>query len=326
MELLAPSSTEPSLVKWLEGELSSCNGFPHQAPGARRKLAKRNLFREEAFARRGQTEPLDGLLRVTAPHEWMIVVALVLALLGLVFWGLFGSIERSLSSECLLARPGERHKVISEITGKVTEVHGNVGDRVEVGQRLARVTIPELTLQVGLARARLAALETNPNAAPGALASARAELLELESLQSSQEVIVSSHSGEVVASHLVQAQSVESGDEVAEIRVGAESKLDVFAFVHPDDAQRLEVGMDANVFYATVERGRSTSLDAEVLEISPSPVASSSWLTDFGLTPSMNSHLVRLSMDEMPSTAVEGKFCDLKIVLSNESPVRLLIR
>ncbi len=274
----------------------------------------------------GQTEPLDGLLRVTAPHEWVIVAGLGLGLLGVIVWGLLGSIERSLSSECVLARPGERYKVVSEITGKVTEVQGDVSDRVEAGQRLARVTIPELTLQVGLARARLAALETNPNTAPVALASARAELLELESLQSSQEVIVSSHSGEVVAFHLAQAQSVESGDEVAEIRVGTESKLEAFAFVRPDDARRLEIGMEAHVFYTAVERGESISLDAEVREVSSRTVASSGWLTDFGLTPSTDSHLVRLSMHEIPSTAVEGEFCDLRIVLSKEPPVRLLIR
>ena len=287
-------------------------------------MAKRNLFREEAFARRGQTEPLDGLLRVTAPHEWVMVAGLGLALLGVVVWALFGSIERSLSSECVLARPGERHKVISEVTGKVAEVRGNAGDWVEAGQPLGRVTIPELTLQVGLAGARLAALESNPNSASGALAEARAQLQELESLQASQEALVSSHTGEVVEFHLVRAQSVKSGDEVAEIRTGSESQLESFAFVQPDVAQKLEPGMEAQVFYAALGRNESVSLDAEVREVSSGPAAPSSWLTDFGLTRSAHSQLVRLSLHEIPHTAVEGELCDLRIVISKDPPVRLL--
>ena len=110
-----------------------------------RRLARRRLFREEAFARRGQTEPLDGLLRVTAPHEWVIVAGLGIALLGLVAWGLFGSVERSLSSECVLAQPGERYTVISDITGNVIDVPVDVGDPVEVGQPIAFIKIPELS-------------------------------------------------------------------------------------------------------------------------------------------------------------------------------------
>ena len=43
---------------------------------------RRRLFREAAFARRGQTEPLDGLLRVTAPHEWVILVGPALVFVG----------------------------------------------------------------------------------------------------------------------------------------------------------------------------------------------------------------------------------------------------
>ena len=52
----------------------------------------RRLFREEAFARRGKSESLDGLLRVTAPHEWILLFCLGLGVLGLAVWGLFGSV------------------------------------------------------------------------------------------------------------------------------------------------------------------------------------------------------------------------------------------
>ena len=291
-------------------------------------MARRRLFREEAFARRGQTEPLDGLLRVTAPHEWVIVAGLGLALLGLVTWGLFGSVERNLSAQCVLAQPGERFTVISDITGNVIDVPVDVGDPVEVGQPIAVIKIPELSRHVALARARLSTLEADPNAAPDAapdaLALARSELLELESLQASGEVVASPYSGEVAAYNLVQGQAVEVGGEVADIRVGSETELEALAFVPRKGATRLEVGMKAHVLTEAYRRGGSQALDAEVREVSSRPVTPPGWLADFGLVPTTRSHLIRLSVGEMPSTAADGDSCSLRIVLSKESPVRLV--
>ena len=283
-------------------------------------MARRRLFREEAFARRGQTEPLDGLLRVTAPHEWVIVAGLGLALLGLVAWGLFGSIERSLSSECVLAQPGERYTVISDITGNVIDVPVDVGDLVDVGQPIAFIKIPELSRHVALARARLSTLEANPDAAPDALTLARSELLELESLQASAEVVASPYSGEVAAYNLVQGQAVQVGVEIAEIRVGSESELEAFAFVPPEGARGLDVGMKALVLTAA-----SQALDAELREVSSRPVTPPGWLKDFGLMPSARSHQVRLSLRDVPPPSVaDGDLCSLRIVLSKYPPVRLL--
>ncbi len=63
---------------------------------------RRQLFREEALARRGRAEPVDGLLRITAPHEWLFLALLAAALLGVLAWTVFGTIERGHSADCLL--------------------------------------------------------------------------------------------------------------------------------------------------------------------------------------------------------------------------------
>ena len=285
-------------------------------------MARRRLFREEAFARRGQTEPMDGLLRVTAPHEWVIVAGLGLALLGLVAWGLFGSVERSLSSECILAHPGDRYTVISDVAGTVIDMPVNAGDPVEAGQPIAVIKIPNLSRQLTLARARLSNLEENPEAVPDSLVLPRSELLALESLKAFGAVVASPYSGEVAAYDLVQGQTVEAGGEIAEIRVGPESELEAFAFVPPEEARRLEVGMKARVL--TASSGRSGWHDAEVREISPRPMTPPDWLMEFGMTPYERSHLVQLSMREMPSTAADGDSCSLRIVLSKEPPIHLI--
>ena len=64
---------------------------------------RRRLFRDEAFARRGRSEPIDGLLRITAPHEWLFLAMLGCAMLAVLLWAVFGTIERGLSAPCVLA-------------------------------------------------------------------------------------------------------------------------------------------------------------------------------------------------------------------------------
>ncbi len=88
------------------------------------------------------------------------MAALGLSLLGLLAWVLFGNIERSLSSECVLALPGERYTIISDFMGSVIDVPVDVGDSVEVGQPIAAIKTPELTRHVAVARARLSTLDS----------------------------------------------------------------------------------------------------------------------------------------------------------------------
>ena len=65
-------------------------------------VPRRRLFRDDAFARRGRTEPIDGLLRITAPHEWLFLALLGCALIGLFVWVVFGTVERGISAPCIV--------------------------------------------------------------------------------------------------------------------------------------------------------------------------------------------------------------------------------
>ncbi len=80
---------------------------------------RRRLFRDEAFARRGRTEPIDGLLRITAPHEWVFLGLLGLALLGALVWAVFGTVERGLSASCEIATDDANQiEVVAEVSAQ----------------------------------------------------------------------------------------------------------------------------------------------------------------------------------------------------------------
>ena len=291
------------------------------------------VFREEAVARRSRPEPLDDRLQVTAPHEWMVLAGLGLALLAFLAWGVFGSVDRRLSVRAVLVQPGERQAVVSPVSGNVIEVLADVGDSLEAGQAIARVRLPEMERQARITRRIAGAVEDGmwrgEGAAPTAfqealLASARNALGEVEILAG--ETIAASHGGKLVAHRLVPGQPVHAGETIAQLRGGSEGAWQALAFVSSQDAGKLTAGMAAEVLVALPGQPDSSTLDARVLEVSPRPAAVPEWLADFGLSTPTPSHLLRLALDDSSRVALaDGAGGVARIVLGRQSPAALLL-
>lgn len=285
---------------------------------------RRQLFREQAFARRGRTEPLDGLLRVTAPHEWIVLSGLALTLLGAVIWAVFGSIERTLSTECLLVQPGERYAVLAEVTGNVAAVLVNPGDRVEAGEPIAKIKMPGLAHQVRAARARVLLLEEGSSGRDSEeMRLARAELLDLEAIQRAGEHLISPYAGTVAWHGLAVGQAVVAGAEIAGIRSGTDGDLQAVAVVPPESAQRLEAGMETRVLLRGAQE--MSALQAQIREVAPQAAAPPGWLSALGFPATGRSHMVWVTLEHAPDSRVaDGAPCSLRVTLSRDAPVRLL--
>lgn len=291
-------------------------------------LFNARLFRARALIKRLRPEPLDDLLRVIAPHEWAILAGLMVVLLSVVAWGMFGRVERILSVDCTLVRPGERHAIVSGVAGTVVEVLTSTGDAVKVGQAIARVRLPEVDQQARVAGAKVGLLESQLADSPTAqtremLHIARAELLELQAVAAAGNQIISSHAGEVTALELAPGQAVAVGAEVAQIRIGDDHRLQAVAIVGPVQAQRVASGMAAQVLVET-ERG-TQALAVEVSEVSPQPTTAPEWLTVAGLP--ARGQQIRLDFRKPPPdlATLRGLPSRVHIVTHQQAPVSLLI-
>ena len=291
---------------------------------------RRELFRREAIAHRGKPEPLDSLLRVTAPHEWVIVGALALAALGLATWMLLGTVERTFTTGCALTLTGERYPIISGVTGRVIEVFTGEGGSVEAGQPLARVQSQELDHEISVARVRVALLESYVEAGDssllGVLSIARAELVDLEARRESGGHVVSPYAGEITALNLVPEQQITEGMEVGTVRSLRERRFEAAALVSAEDAEGLEAGMESRVILPARDQGGARILEAAVARVSERPVQPDGWLGSVGLeAPGVGAHLLTLTLRETaPATVADGDSCQLRVVLSRESPIGLL--
>ena len=288
--------------------------------------SRKHLFRQEAFARRGQTEPLDGLLRVTAPHEWVLLAGLAAALLAAVLWSSLGRIERSLSAPCVLALSGERHPVVSRVSGTLQEILASPGDGIAAGQPVARVGLFELNNDAAVARARVAALESVAKIDPNTLAAARAELSQIELLQAEGELLVSPVAGELVSYSVAVGQSVAAGGRIALVRVGTGNEMEAVTWLDAENTRHLEEGMQARVTPTLADRKAALPLNATVADITARRTAPPQWLTDLGLPAPAQSHRIRLALQDSPSHLTDGTPCGLHVVLSREPPVHVLFR
>jgi multidrug resistance efflux pump len=285
----------------------------------------RRLFREEAVLKQGQVEPVDTLLRVTAPHEWLILAGLGIVLLGAVVWSVFGTVERTASAGCILAKPGERHAVFSTAAGSVAEFLVDPGDWVEAGDPIIRLEQPEVDRQVRIARAQVELVESGPQDGTGdaALAAARVALRELEALEAEGALIVSLYTGEVAATEVLLGQAVGAGEEVAWIRSGESGRLEVWAVMSDAEARRVEHGMAARVRLDESGGDRRT-LKARISQVAGDSEEVPAWFGGDAL--SQQERLVRADLLEAPGSAPNSDGgCLLNVVLSRQAPIRLLI-
>lgn len=288
----------------------------------------RRIFRSEAASRPGQTEPLDTLLRVTAPREWLVLLLVALVAVAAAAWAVFGTVERTVAARCVLVQSGQRYALLSATAGNVVEVLAEVGDRVEPEQLIARIKTSDIDRQLVIARSRVEALEASAEPESDALAVAQADLERLEALQEWGEHIVTPFGGTLTGHNLVPGQAVAVGSEVAAIRGPGDGTVEVLSLVAHEDATRLEAGMSARVLVdddAGSDHG-PRALDAVVADVADHAGESPGWLA--ALTAGAiagRGHLIRLHLTGAPELPVaDGEACVVRVVVARDRPVRLL--
>lgn len=93
------------------------------------------IFRKKSLEKIKSPESLNDYIRVTTPGVWLLLAAVILLLVGIVLWGVFGHIETTVSGDIHI-KDGEAFCYISP--DDITAV--KAGDTVRCGDAVGTIT------------------------------------------------------------------------------------------------------------------------------------------------------------------------------------------
>jgi len=289
------------------------------------------LFRERALLRQARPDPLDDLPRVTAPHEWIVLVGFAVAFVATCVWSAFGSLDRSVAAHCVIQWSGERHSVLSGATGTVVDIPVRTNGRVAEGEPIARLLLPELEARLAALQAQIAVLEREaardgaPSGAAERLAAAQRKVAE-QATRRAEGGVVARWSGTVAALHLHVGQAVAAAAPVADLRLGESSGLEVLTYLPAAQARELRPEMAARIAVDSF----SEPVPAVVAAVSPEPSLPPAWYSRMAVAAVESQgraplHRVRLNLiRELDTPPADTTPCQVRIVVETVSPFRLL--
>ena len=243
---------------------------------------RRSLFRKRAMQESEKPAPFDTLLRITAPHEWVLATTLLLAVAAAASWALIGRIEVKTTVDAVLALPGGRTTLVSGVAGSVREVAFNPGDSVDQGAPIVVLAPVGAGPRAQMAGAKVGMLAkliaergegfsaAGDAALQVALAEAQAEHLESLALEATGSVITSPGSGAVTAVHVVAGDVVAAGEALADLRIDAVGPVAAVALLTEEEAAKMQRGMAVRIHVQGTSGGAAQTLQGEFASLADS--------------------------------------------------------
>lgn len=73
-----------------------------------KKPEKVGIFRKKSIERISSPEQLHDYIRVTTPSVWLVLIAIIILLVGVVIWAVFGKLElQNIADEIIQIAPIE---------------------------------------------------------------------------------------------------------------------------------------------------------------------------------------------------------------------------
>ncbi len=119
----------------------------------------RSIFRAEALDQLSSPEQLEQLLQVTNRKSWITLATLGFLILVVLLWSVFGRIPVTVNGTGILIYPRQVMPFQASVQGQLSSMNIAVGDRVQAGQVIATVSVPDIAQRLDQERMRLERME-----------------------------------------------------------------------------------------------------------------------------------------------------------------------
>src|SRR5262245_38164782 len=117
------------------------------------------IFRKISLDRLASPEQLDQLLEVTTPRGWLSLIALSALIVAAVVWSIAGSIPSRVGGLGIVVKKGGLASGSALGSGQLSELYVAAGTELKKGDKVAKLSMPDLAAELRNAKANLAALE-----------------------------------------------------------------------------------------------------------------------------------------------------------------------
>ncbi|PRC92799.1 NHLP bacteriocin system secretion protein [Solimicrobium silvestre] len=119
-------------------------------------MIKKELFREVAVNRLSSPEQLDSLLQVTTVKGWAALAGIILFLVTIGGWSVFGKLPTKLvGDQCILVNSGGVNILTTSVSGRLSDLAVEAGDVVTRGQIIGRLEQYDMLQKINANEAHL---------------------------------------------------------------------------------------------------------------------------------------------------------------------------
>lgn len=98
-----------------------------------------DVFRKSSIEKLSNPEQLDRAITVSSPMSWLALIGIFVIIVAVVIWSIFGTMPTTVSVSGVITSPNDVCAACSDVSGIVSDLNKNAGDKVEIGDALATI-------------------------------------------------------------------------------------------------------------------------------------------------------------------------------------------
>lgn len=269
---------------------------------------KKELFSQQALDRLRSPEQLDTLLQVTTPVGWMAIIGILLFVVSVLIWSIFGVMAVKVNSVGMIIDSAGVVNITHISGGRVDSIFVRQGERVKKGDVVASLEQPLEKSDAIVSKYNVFSAQNNREVV--------AHVTDYDSLEykyNMNRTVVSPYDGIITEVKVNSGDLVSAGGGLFSVRRDQErSDVKATLYVSLTDGKKVQPGMMVQLAPNGVDTSQTGSLIGIVRSVSEYPVSSAGMQRILG-----NTEVVKWILGQVNQAAMEVQ---VELVKDERSP------